>query len=350
MKRIRINRPTLYVLVILLSLIIGIIIGVIVIKHRNGKAPSPITANEHFIYINTYDDPLTKEKDEVTIFKTYEEYTSLLSDDKLTENDFKDYNYALIPIMYDSCSEKNIVPTSYDIEGNNITVTITYESTCGVCAPSYIYYLLRVDKSLTRANLEIKSKPIKQEECDPNVAYKPMIYLYPEVETAVTVTLGHPEYLTTTYPSYENSWQVKASPDGTLTDDKNRSYYGLYWEGQNHQSSIKKDGFIVEKDNIIPFLEEKLSLLGLNDKEANEFIVYWLPKLEQSEYNYIRFETIDEINSYMPLTITPEPDNIIRILMAYKPLDEKISVQPQELTTPSRTGFTVVEWGGTLIK
>lgn len=30
--------------------------------------------------------------------------------------------------------------------------------------------------------------------------------------------------------------------------------------------------------------EEKLEILGLNYKETEEFIVYWLPKLEQNEY------------------------------------------------------------------
>ena len=37
-------------------------------------------------------------------------------------------------------------------------------------------------------------------------------------------------------------------------------------------------------------------MLGLNDREAEEFIVYWLPKLEENKYNLIRFETAEEIN------------------------------------------------------
>jgi len=35
--------------------------------------------------------------------------------------------------------------------------------------------------------------------------------------------------------------------------------------------------------------------------------------------------------------------------MVYKPLTEIITVPPQQLSTPKREGFTVVEWGGTKI-
>ena len=52
----------------------------------------------------------------------------------------------------------------------------------------------------------------------------------------------------------------------------------------------------------------------------------------------------------MPLEFSVEPDTIIRVLMEYKPLDEYINVKEQELITPDREGFTVVEWGGLEIK
>ena len=35
--------------------------------------------------------------------------------------------------------------------------------------------------------------------------------------------------------------------------------------------------------------------------------------------------------------------------MEYKPLDEYINIKEQKLSSVKRTGFTVVEWGGTLI-
>lgn len=177
---------------------------------------------------------------------------------------------------------------------------------------------------------------------------KPVIYLYPTKTTEVAVKVGRPENLTHTYPKYETEWKVIANPNGDLTDVKTgRNLYCLYWEGINTVQPTMNEGFMVKGEDTISFLEEKLEILGLTEREANEFIIYWLPKLEANKYNYIRFQTMEQIEENMPLEITPEPDSVIRILMEYKALEEPIEIEEQQLTTPERTGFTVVEWGGT---
>ena len=106
------------------------------------------------------------------------------------------------------------------------------------------------------------------------------------------------------------------------------------------------EGFVIEGKDTINFLEEKLKYLGLNDREINEFIIYWIDKLENNKYNYIRFRCTEEVNNYMPLEFSEKPDTLIRIIMDYKPLNEKINVKEQELESTIRNGFTVVEWGG----
>lgn len=179
-----------------------------------------------------------------------------------------------------------------------------------------------------------------------------MIYLYPTEEIEVEVKLLNEEKVTTTYPKYNDSWNVLAKPNGDLIDlETGRFLYGLYWEGINTNSLSKiEEGFVVKSEDTIEFLEEKLEILGLTEREANEFIIYWLPKLEKNKYNFIRFESIEEIDNNMPLEITPKPDTVIRIAMEYKKLDKEIKVVEQELTSPVREGFVVVEWGGTEIK
>ena len=179
---------------------------------------------------------------------------------------------------------------------------------------------------------------------------KPVIYIYPEENMDVEVTVSNPEKLTVTYPKYNDGWKIKALKDGTLIDKNNKKYYALYWDGEGDDSTIKSDGFIVKREDAEKFLEEKLEILGLNYREANEFIMYWLPKLESNKYNYIRFKTMDEINSNMKLNITPEPDTLIRIMMEYKGLDKKIKVKEQKLERRERSGYSVIEWGGTEIK
>ena len=186
-----------------------------------------------------------------------------------------------------------------------------------------------------------------------DVSLKPIIYLYPTSDTNVTVKLGKPNDITVSYPEYNASkgWNVLAQPDSDLVDlDTGRNLYSLYYESKSSEDvySMKSDGFIVSREDTVSFLEDKLARLGLNEHEAEEFIVYWLPKLQQNNYNYIRFATMDEINNAMPLDINPNPDTVIRVLMTYKGLDKPIEgITEQQLPkTPTRDGFTVVEWGG----
>lgn len=180
---------------------------------------------------------------------------------------------------------------------------------------------------------------------------KPIIYIYPEKEMELTVKLGMKDNITCSYPKYRDGWNVIAYPDGTLIDkENNKKLYALYWEGKREKEIPMNDGFIVKNEDSAKFLEEKLAILGLNEKESEEFIIYWLPKLESNKYNLIRFETMEEIEQNMPIEISQEPDTLIRVWMQFKGLETSIEIPEQHLETNSRDGFTVVEWGGTEIK
>jgi hypothetical protein len=206
--------------------------------------------------------------------------------------------------------------------------------------------------SVTEMEITLKQEeiPVQEEKRIRKPApKKPIIYLYPETETELNVKLGKPENITVSYPAYGDGWHVLAQPDGALVDlETGRRLYALYWEGKNAEVPAMDEGFVVAGADTAPFLEEKLALLGLSEREAEEFIVYWLPALQESPYNLICFETMEEIEDYMPLKLSVEPDTLIRVLMAYRPLEEAVEVPEQVLPqTPERKGFTVVEWGGT---
>ena len=175
---------------------------------------------------------------------------------------------------------------------------------------------------------------------------KPVIYLYPEKETLVSVTLGYDGQFTSTYPSYKDGWTVDAAPDGTLTDpDTGRQYYCLFWEGVTEAEYDFSTGFCVAGADTAAFLEKALADLGLTEKEANEFIIYWLPRMEGNAYNLVSFQTTAYTDS-AKLTIDPAPDTLIRVFMAWQGLEEPVEITSQALTAPARTGFTAVEWGG----
>ena len=175
---------------------------------------------------------------------------------------------------------------------------------------------------------------------------KPVIYLNPETALEVQVTLDYAGTLTCTYPAYADGWTVTAAPDGTLTDADGQTYNYLYWEGQSNTAYDFSQGFCVAGRDTADFLEQALADLGLNRREANEFIVYWLPKMQENAYNLIAFQG-EAYTQAAKLTVSPQPDTMIRVFMAWKPLDQAVEIEPQALTAPARTGFTVVEWGGT---
>ena len=177
---------------------------------------------------------------------------------------------------------------------------------------------------------------------------KPVIYLYPAQQETVSVKLNFNGQLTCTYPDYKEGWKVIASPDGTLTNiDDNKQYSYLFWEGISNEAKWDlSKGFVVAGKDTKDFLQEKLAFLGLTPKEYNEFIVYWLPVMQNNKYNLITF-TGHEYEEIAPMQITPEPDSVLRVFMVFKSLDSFMEVQPQELKSFERKGFTVVEWGGT---
>lgn len=180
---------------------------------------------------------------------------------------------------------------------------------------------------------------------DDTVTEKPVIYLYPEETTEVSVKLDFDGELTATYPAYNEGWTVTAKPDGTLTDASGREYYCLYWEGVSDTEYDMSEGVVVKGEDTAEFLEEALSELGLTDKEANEFIIYWLPRMEGNEYNLISFQNKAYTDS-AELMIEPAADSVLRVFMAWRGLEEPVNIEPQEFDSFEREGFTVVEWGG----
>ncbi len=174
---------------------------------------------------------------------------------------------------------------------------------------------------------------------------KPVIYLYPEEETEITVRLDYDGILTCAYPAYSGGWTVTASPDGTLTDASGQTYTYLYWEGVTQTEYDFSQGFCVPGRDTAAFLECALAQLGLTRREANEFIVYWLPQMEPNPYNLIAFQSAAYTDSAR-LTIVPEPDSVLRVFLAWKPLEAPMDLPPQDLPAFERAGFTVVEWGG----
>jgi hypothetical protein len=343
-------------IIVMVFILIAAIFGGIVLIFTNLDAEHRTTpmAESYFIEVVSKADPAPNLQSG-TIYSTEEELEADFEFDS-EDFDFDNNSYALIVVYYNVFSQKNVRPVYYVYEdSNHVTVNINYTELCnnGGVYRDFAYYLIPVATDVQEIYIT-KNTTARNSTCEHDDQYevkKPIIYLYPTTTTDVTVKLAHPELITSSYPKYQDSWQVTADPTGKLIDKTTgRELYSLYWEGTNRNAKMHKDGFVVKGSDTASFLEDKLATLGLTDREAEELIIYWLPILERNNYNYIRFETADEINSYMPLEIDPNPDTLIRVVMDYKALDAPIDVIEQKLTTPTRAGFTAIEWGGTQIK
>ncbi len=222
----------------------------------------------------------------------------------------------------------------------------------GYVIDGYTFYKLRdlTGKLGIRTNWCAVENVIELFSRDTNAvsaARKPVIYLYPEETTDISVKLDYDGELTVTYPDYGEGWNVTAESNGTLTnlaDGKEYSY--LFWEGEGYCEMDFSEGFVVKGEDTTAFLQEKLAAMGMTPREYNEFIVYWLPYMQDNPYNLISFQW-ENYEESAKLQITPKPDNMLRIFMAFKALETPMEIAEQKLPVLDRQGFTVVEWGGT---
>ena len=269
-----------------------------------------------------------------------------LDKNKAEKVDYNFFDHIRITKIYSNCFFASpVIPMPYEIKLNGKLseewcvgdqITCTYENT---------YY----DQKNERVEADMLTVQASDWQPEPNVAYKPVIYLYPEKETDVSVEFALDGRLTCTYPKYSDGWVVTAAPDGTLTDKNGQTYNYLYWEGETYAKYDMSKGFCVKGKDTAAFLEGALEQLGLTRREANEFIVYWLPQMEQNPYNIISFQT-DAYTNAAELKVSPEPDTLIRVFMSWKKADSYISLPEQGFSAVQRSGFTVVEWGGTEIQ
>ena len=192
---------------------------------------------------------------------------------------------------------------------------------------------------------ESKEGETKEIECG-GIA-KPILYLYPKVETNLSINFEHPEYLETTYPKFNGKWSVRAKSNGDLYDKAGNYYYALYWDEKKVHTVDFSTGFYVEDKDAIDFLEQKLDYIGLSAKERNEFIMYWLPVLEKNGKSLVYFELTEERESYNRINIIPRPDSLLRVIIHIKKVDKKQDIAKESLSKFQRKGFVAVEWGGT---
>lgn len=189
----------------------------------------------------------------------------------------------------------------------------------------------------------------KDEAPDTVVIEKPMIYMYGyNSQVTVKLQLDANTKIVSSYPAYpDDGWKL-FSKNGTFSNKYGREYYGLFYEVETSNEFDFDSGFCFEGKKSRDFLEIITKMLGLNAREANEFIVYWLPEFENNKYNVVSFQTTAWQKS-VKLSVEPAADITLRVCMAWYASDKPVSISRQKLRDLSglkRQGKIVVEWGG----
>lgn len=176
---------------------------------------------------------------------------------------------------------------------------------------------------------------------------EPVIYLYPTSTMQAQVRVNPLDGLIAADPAYGNGWSVTASSNGAIYDPLSQTTYPyLFWEGLAPPFPISPKGYVVQPDQIHGLFLNVLPKLGLDETEARDFMTFWEPKLQGAPYYFITFYTNPFVDSLAPLDVSPKPDTLIRVLMDFEELQRPVAVQPLQIVSPQRKGFTVVEWGG----
>lgn len=197
-----------------------------------------------------------------------------------------------------------------------------------------------------------------------DVVEKPVIYAYSEEDLDASIQLNTDMDLNFTYPLIEQGhiWNFTTTAHGLEINDKTYPY--LFWDAFAYNGLTHKyhgeqvEGFFIEGYTAIEFLEEKLSKLGLNQKEQTDFITYWAPRMINYNYVLVNFLVDEDYNEISTMNISPNPNEIRRVFMMYTGVNDIYSFPDIELYTPNygdlpklkRDGFTIIEWGGSEIE
>ncbi len=169
----------------------------------------------------------------------------------------------------------------------------------------------------------------------------PNIYLYPETEMDVTVTLGFPSsgHVIESQPPYGNGWQVHVTTDGIIDG----TYEYLFYEAVFSASLNRETGWLLDGDDLKGEFRRLLAQYGFIGREIDDFVDYWVPVLEGSPWYTVYPQ---EIESMVTLDISPAPDNLLRMLLLIQPFQQPLSITPPPDPQPfERNGFVAVEWG-----
>ena len=175
-------------------------------------------------------------------------------------------------------------------------------------------------------------------------AFKPNIYIYPEetIELDVNIVFPHGGQITTSVPDYNKGWHITVEQSGII--DGQFEY--LFYESVLPDYGQNTAGWVLMREELEDFFRSNMAQTGFNEKEIEDFIEYWIPRLTEYPCYAIYPQYNNELYNMLQLQFSEQPDNIIRLIYSVRGLQgDNFNIEPPVIPPVARDGFTVVEWG-----
>ncbi len=177
---------------------------------------------------------------------------------------------------------------------------------------------------------------------------KPAIYIYPEEDSQfqVNLILKNGTRITESIPKYNEGWDVFIEKSGRI-DSK---YDYLFYEASIKMIPEFSSGWCIAQKNLKNELNDLLLNFGLNKQETNEFLDYWLNRLQDYKYYKIFPVVNQQLDEFVELDIAPQPQTIFRIWFFFQGCDKFEALPYPQIKNFKREGTTVIEWGGSAVE
>lgn len=202
-----------------------------------------------------------------------------------------------------------------------------------------------VDNS--RANLGKLSRYTEDCYISGGTPNSPAIFLYPEFRSFVSVKPANTLY---TFPAMNKSWNVAAGTSGELVQDDHKVSYLYYeYDADKIEFSQQETGYVVGWDDAVRTVQNDIiPELKLKPLEAQAL----LTDVKNALYNrqktkYVKISLLDqtELDTQLPILITPSPNVTNRIHLDITPKSVMESIQKPIIKPIDRSGFSVIEVG-----
>jgi hypothetical protein len=105
------------------------------------------------------------------------------------------------------------------------------------------------------------------------------------------------------------------------------------------------EGWVVKQEALSLFFISNLEAYGFNGPEIQDFLDYWIPRMNTAPYYAVYPQHTADVNFAVKLRISQRPDSCLRLFYVVDEVQAYFSLPEPEIPEFKRKGFTVSEWG-----